>query len=54
MPVTIRNIEIQTCSKAQLIGKRYDGAPNWGEWWANDWFAALEKQPRHPLMRMRF
>ncbi|MBE5790637.1 MAG: hypothetical protein E7322_00580 [Clostridiales bacterium] len=49
MPVTIRNIEIQTCSKAQLIGKRYDGAPNWGEWWANDWFAALEKQPRHPF-----
>ena len=49
MPVLIRDVQIQTCEKARLIGKRYRGAPNWGEWWANDWFSVLEKQPRHPF-----
>ena len=28
-----------------LIGKR---GTNWGEWWGNDWFSPLEKQPALP------
>lgn len=28
-----------------FIGKR---GTNWGEWWANDWFAPLEKSPVLP------
>lgn len=49
MSAMIKKVEIQTCSGALFIGKRYDGAPNWGEWWANDWFSVLERQPRHPF-----
>ena len=30
---------------ARFIGKKYTSGANWGEWWANDWFSVLEKQP---------
>ena len=33
----------ENCPAARFIGKRYTGAANWEEWWANGWFAVLEK-----------
>ncbi len=32
----------EQCPAARLIGKKYEGNPEWDAWWENDWFAALE------------
>ncbi len=49
MPVDILEIKQEHCPRACLIGKRYEAAPDWGEWWANDLFAKLEVHPRLPF-----
>ena len=49
MPVRILEVRKEHCPAARLIGKRYEGAPAWGEWWENGWFDMLEKQPRLPF-----
>ena len=49
MPVRILEVRREHCSAARLIGKRYENAPNWGEWWANNWFAQLETRPCLPF-----
>jgi len=46
MPVQILEIRKEHCPAARLIGRRYDNAPDWSEWWANNWFETLEAQPR--------
>lgn len=43
MAVKILEIKRENCPAARLIGKRYPEAPNWGEWWENNWFDILEK-----------
>lgn len=45
MEVRLVEVREENCPAARLIGKRYAGEPNWGEWWEKDWFAVLEKQP---------
>ncbi len=42
MAVRILEIKRESCPAARLIGKKYENDVNWGEWWENDWFAALE------------
>ena len=49
MAVQILEIKKEHCPAARLIGKRYEAAPNWGQWWANGWFDRLEAQPRLPF-----
>ena len=49
MSVRILDIRKEHCPAARLIGRRYESAPNWGEWWVNGWFDMLEKQPRLPF-----
>ena len=49
MAVEIIEIKREHCPAARLIGKRYEAAPNWGEWWQNGWFDRLEAQPRLPF-----
>lgn len=49
MAVRIREIRRESCPAARLIGKKYAGIPNWGEWWENDWFATLEANQRLPF-----
>ena len=49
MAVKILEITKETCPAARLIGKKYEHNPNWGEWWANNWFAALEIFPALPM-----
>lgn len=49
MAVKILEIKRETCPAARLIGRRYEGKPNWGEWWENDWFASLEMTPGLPF-----
>ena len=46
MAAQILEIRQEHCPAARLIGKRYEAAPNWGEWWQNGWFDQLETQPR--------
>lgn len=46
MAVEILEIKKESCPKARLIGKRYEGVPNWGEWWENNWFEILETNQR--------
>lgn len=46
MAVEILEIKKESCPKARLIGKRYEGVPNWGEWWENNWFETLETNQR--------
>lgn len=46
MAVEILEIKKESCPKARLIGKRYEGIPNWGEWWENNWFEILETNQR--------
>ncbi len=46
MAAKIVDFRQETCSKARFIGKRYIGAPNWGEWWENGWFDVLEQLPQ--------
>jgi len=43
MAVRILEMKQERCPAARLIGKKYAGAPNWGEWWENNWFAKLEE-----------
>ena len=42
MTVKILKVNQESCPATRLIGKKYYSVPNWGEWWENDWFAALE------------
>ena len=46
MPVRILEVRREHCPAVRLIGRRYEAAPDWGEWWENGWFDTLEKQPR--------
>lgn len=46
MAVEILEVKKESCPKARLIGKRYEGVPNWGEWWENNWFEILETNQR--------
>jgi len=46
MAVKILEVKRESSPAARLIGKRYEGRADWGEWWKNDWFAALEINPR--------
>ena len=43
MAVTIAEIQRESWPAARLIGRRYEAAPDWNEWWQNNWFATLEK-----------
>lgn len=43
MSVTIKEVKRESFPETRLIGKKYENSPNWGEWWANDWFSILEK-----------
>ena len=45
MPVKIVEIKKESWPKARLIGKKYESAPNWGQWWENNWFEKLEQMP---------
>lgn len=49
MSVKILEVKRESCPAARLIGKRYEGSANWGEWWENNWFAELEKLPALPF-----
>ncbi len=49
MAVKIVEVKQETWPKARLIGKKYECGPNWGEWWANNWFEVLESMPCLPL-----
>lgn len=49
MAVKVLEVKREYCPAVRLIGKRYLGAPGWGEWWSNNWFAALEENQRHPI-----
>lgn len=49
MAVTILEVRKESCPAARFIGKRYEGSADWGEWWENDWFSALEASPRLPF-----
>lgn len=49
MAVQLLEVQVETCPAARLIGKRYEGIPNWGEWWENDWFSVLERNPSLPF-----
>ncbi len=46
MAVEILEVKKESCPKARLIGKKYEGIPNWGEWWENNWFETLETNQR--------
>lgn len=46
MAVEILEVKKESCPKARLIGKKYEGIPNWGEWWENNWFEILETNQR--------
>lgn len=48
MAVKLLEMKKESWPKVRLIGKKYDGASNWGEWWANGWFEVLEKNPPLP------
>lgn len=49
MAVKIVEVKRESAPCVRLIGKKYKNAPNWGEWWQNDWFSALEINERHPI-----
>ena len=49
MAAQILEIQQEHCPAARLIGKRYEGAPDWGQWWQNGWFDQLETQPCLPF-----
>lgn len=58
MALEIINAYLEDCPACRFIGKRYtpkDSANGsyghkWGEWWANDSFAPLEKLPHMPIV----
>ena len=35
MAVKLLEIKKESCPATRLIGRKYTGAPNWGEWWEN-------------------
>ena len=43
MTVTVAEIRRENWPAARLIGRRYEAAPEWNEWWQNNWFSTLEK-----------
>ncbi len=43
MSVRILEIKQENCPATRLIGRRYNSSPDWGEWWENDLFSALEQ-----------
>ena len=45
MAVQILEMKKESCPAARLIGKKYEGVPNWDEWWNNNWFEKLEVNP---------
>lgn len=45
MAAEIVEIKVESWPACLLIGKR---GTNWGEWWGNDWFSPLEKNPALP------
>ncbi len=49
MAVKIIDIKTESSPACRLIGRKYDSSPNWGEWWENNWFAALEGMPSLPI-----
>ena len=49
MSIKLLDVTVESCPAARLIGKRYEGIPNWGEWWENDWFSVLEPTPALPF-----
>lgn len=49
MAVRILEVKQESCPAARLIGREYEGVPNWGEWWENGWFSVLESSPRLPF-----
>ena len=49
MAAEIIEIAREACPAARLIGRRYEGAANWNEWWENGWFETLEKTPALPF-----
>ncbi len=49
MPLKIIDIKHESSPACRLIGRRYDNSPNWGEWWENNWFAALETMQPLPV-----
>lgn len=46
MAVKIIEIKMESCPAVRLIGKKYEAAPNWNEWWENNWFEILEAKER--------
>ena len=46
METKIIEVKRESCPAARFIGKKYDNAPDWVEWWENDWFSVLEKNER--------
>ena len=49
MSVKILEIKKESCPATRLIGKKYEGRANWGEWWANNWFETLESHECIPF-----
>lgn len=49
MAIRILEVKQESCPATRFIGKKYEGAPNWGEWWENNWFATLENIPFLPI-----
>lgn len=49
MAVKILEVKKESCPAARLIGKKYAGSANWGEWWEKDWFTALEVNQSLPF-----
>ncbi len=43
MPAEIIKCERISHQPVRFIGKRYTEYPNWNDFWANDWFNAIEK-----------
>lgn len=44
MAIKILEVKQESCCEARLIGKKYEGNANWGEWWENNWFSILEEK----------
>ena len=42
MGIQILEIKKESWPAARLIGRKYEGEANWGEWWENGWFEVLE------------
>lgn len=49
MAVKILEVKKESSPAARLIGKKYNQAPDWSEWWENDWFSTLEQHERLPI-----